>query len=144
MSPHRIDVLGAGVAGLVDRVDSRQLDRVGLLIAVAALDAAGVPTDGPVTGALKTWRAGRPAAAIQRLEIAALRGRLDTMAFAASHAGRDAEYRAAFARARAVGALEFGAGRGGREGLREVVCEACAATGSASLVANLLLDHLGD
>ncbi|WP_207839339.1 hypothetical protein [Williamsia soli] len=144
MSPHRIDVLGAGVAGLVDRVDSRQLDRVGLLIAVAALDAAGVPTDGPVTGALKTWRAGRPASADQRVEIAGLRGRLDTIAFAASHAGRDAEYRAAFARARAVAALEFGAGGCGLEGLREVVCEACAATGSASLVANLLLDHVGD
>ncbi|MCZ4550326.1 hypothetical protein [Gordonia rubripertincta] len=144
MSPHRIDVLGAGVAGLVDRVDSRQLDRVGLLIAVAALDTAAVPADGPVAEALKTWRSGRPAAAHQRLEIAALRGRLDTAALAASHAGRDAEYRAVFARARAVAALGFGVGGGGREGLREVACEACAATGSASLVANLLRDHGGD
>lgn len=144
MSPHRIDVLGAGVAGLVDRVNSDHLDRVGLLIAVAALDAAAVPTEGLVTEALTTWRSGRPATASHRLAIAAFRGRLDSLAFAAAHAGRDAEYRTAFARARAVAALEFGASGAGREGLREVVCEACAAAGSASLVANLLLDHVGD
>lgn len=145
MTAHRIDVLPAGLAGLVDRVNPRHVDRVGLLIAVTSLDAAAVPTDGPVGEALTTWRAGRAATGTQRLEIAGLRGRLDTIAFAAAHAGRDGEYRAAFARARAVAALEFGTtAEGGRAGLREIVCEGCAATGSASLVANLLLDHVGD
>lgn len=144
MTAHRIDVLASGVAGLVDRVNSRHLGRAGLLVAVTALDAAAVPTDGVVTAALTTWRNGQSASPAQRLAIASLRGRLDSLAFAAAHAGTDSDYREAFARARAVAALEFGTTVHGRDGLREVVCEACAATGSTSLIANLLLDHVGD
>lgn len=144
MTAHRIDVLASGVAGLVDRVNSRHLSRAGLLIAVTALDAAAVPTDGVVTAALTSWRNGLPASPAHRLAVASLRGRLDSVAFAAGHTGTASEYRAAFARARAVAALEFGAADGGRDGLREVVCEACAATGSTTLIANLLLDHVGD
>lgn len=144
MTSHRIDVLASGVAGLVERVNSRHLGRAGLLIAVTALDAAAVPTDGVVTAALTTWRAGRSASPSQRLAIASMRGRLDRLAFAAGHAGRHDEYRVAFARARAVAALEFGTIDPGRDGLRDVVCEACAATGSTTLIANLLLDHVGD
>ncbi len=144
MSPHRIDVLSSGVAGLVDRVNPRHLRRAGLLITVTALDAAAVPTDGLVTAALTAWRSGRPATPTHRLEIASMRGRLDSLAFAACHAGRDRDHRVAFARARAVAALEFGIANTGRDGLREVVCEACAATESATLIANVLFDHVGD
>lgn len=144
MSPHRIDAAASGVAGLVDRVNSRDLGRAGLLIAVTALDAAAVRTDGVVTAALTTWRSGQPVGPTQRLAMASLRGRLDSVAFAAGHAGHETEYRTAFARARAVAALEFGAANNGRDGLREVVYEACAATGSTALIADLLLDHIGD
>lgn len=144
MNAHRIDVLASGVAGLVDRVNPRHITRTGLLAAVMALDAASVRTEGPVTDALSCWRNGRPLSPAQKLAIASLRGRFDAAAFAASHAGRSAEYRTEFARARALAAVEFGTAGTGREGLREVVCEAAAAMGSTSLVANLLRDHVGD
>jgi hypothetical protein len=144
VTAHRIDVLASGVAELVDRVNPRHVGRAGLLIAVMALDAASVRTEGPVTEALSCWRTGRPLSPAQRLSITSLRGRSDASAFAASHAGRLAEYRAEFARARALSAVEFGTAGMGREGLREVVCEGCAAIGSTSLVANLLNDHVGD
>jgi hypothetical protein len=149
MTLHRIDVLASGVADLVDQVNTRQISRAGLLVAVMALDVASVRTDGVVTEVLTCWRGGRPLRPTQRLSVASLRGRFDAAAFAAAHAGRTADHRAEFARARAVAAVEFGtagigAVDGGRDGLREAVCEACAAIGSTSLVANLLRDHIGD
>jgi hypothetical protein len=141
---HRIDALASGVGALVDQVNTRQISRAGLLIAVMALDAASVRTDGVVTEVLTCWRGGRPLSPTQRLSVASLRGRFDAAAFAAAHAGRTADHRAEFARARALAAVEFGSAGTGRDGLREAVCEACAAIGSTSLVANLLRDHIGD
>jgi hypothetical protein len=143
VTAHRIDALGSGVAALVARVDTGQVSRAGLMLTVTALDAATVPTDGVITAVLTDWRANRPISPTHRLSIGSLRARLDGLAFSAGHAGRTAEYRAEFGRARAVAALEFGIAGGGRNGLRELVCEVCAATGSTVLVANVLRDHIG-
>ncbi|PXW33511.1 UNVERIFIED_CONTAM: hypothetical protein DES50_102130 [Williamsia faeni] len=142
MTAHRIDALGSGVAGLVARVEPGQLSRAGLMLTVTALDAAAVATDGVITAVLTDWRANRPIGPTHRLSIGSMRARLDGLAFSAGHAGRTVEYRAEFGRARAVAALEFGIAGRGRDGLRELVCEASAATGSTVLVASVLRDHI--
>lgn len=142
MSAHRIDVLGSGVAGLVDRVEPAQVSRAGLILTVTALDTAAVPTDGVITAVLTDWRANRPIGPVHQLSIRSMRARLDGAALSAGQAGRMTDYRAEFGRARAIAALEFGISGRGREGLRELVCEACAATDSTDLIANVLRDHI--